>query len=94
MPTSLYIYYRVAQPAEARAAVREIQARLGAETGIRGRLLQKVEEPALWMEIYEQVADVAGFEAALAKLLYEINFESLLQPGSRRTVERFTEECA
>lgn len=94
MPTSLYIYYRVAQLTEARAAVCEIQARLGAETGIRGRLLQKLEEPALWMEIYEQISDVAGFEAALAKLLDENQFESLLQPGSRRTVERFAEACA
>lgn len=94
MPTSLYIYYRVAQLTEARAAVREIQTRLGADTGIRGRLLQKLEEPALWMEIYEQVSDVAGFEAALAKLLDEKHFESLLQPGSCRTVERFTEACA
>lgn len=94
MPTSLYIYYRVAQLAEARAAVRKIQTRLGAETGIHGRLLQKFEEPALWMEIYDQVADVARFEAALAKLLEEKHFDSLLQPGSHRTVERFTEACA
>ena len=94
MPTSIYIYYRVAQPTEARAAIGEIQARLGAATGIRGRLLQKLDEPTLWMEIYEQVADVAGFETALAKLLNEKHFESLLQPGSRRTVERFIEACA
>lgn len=94
MPTSLYVYYRVAQLAEARAAVREIQTRLAAETGIRGRLLQKQDEPALWMEIYEQVADVAGFEAVLARLLDEKQFESLLQPGTRRTVERFAEACA
>lgn len=80
--------------AKAGAAVREIQMRLGAETGIRGRLLQKLEEPALWMEIYERISDVAGFEAALAKLLDENHFESLLQPGSRRIVERFTEACA
>jgi len=74
--------------------VREIQMRLGAETGVHGTLLQKLEEPALWMEVYERVVDVAGFEAALAKLLDEQHFESLLQPGSHRTVERFTEACA
>jgi hypothetical protein len=94
LPTSLYIYYRVARPAEARAAVREIQTRLGAETGIRGKLLQKLDEPALWMEIYEQISDVASFETRLAMLLDETKFGSLLKPGSRRTVERFAEACA
>lgn len=94
MAASLYIYYRVARPVEARAAVRAIQARLDAETGIRGRLLQKLDEPALWMEIYEQVGDVAGFEAALAALLDEADFASLMQPDSRRKVEHFTDTCA
>lgn len=94
MATSLYIYYRVARAGEARTAVEAIQARLDAETGVRGRLLQKLDEPALWMEIYEQVGDVARFESRLSALLAEADFASLLEPDSRRTVERFTDACA
>lgn len=96
MATSFYIYYRVARTAGAgaRAAVEAMQARLEAETGVRGRLLQKLDEPALWMEIYEQVGDIARFESILAALLDEGNFASFLEPDSRRTIERFTDACA
>jgi Domain of unknown function (DUF4936) len=98
LPVSYYIYYRVAVPQQAKQVVLGLQARLATDTGIRGRLLHKQDEPALWMEIYEGVSDPARFEAALARLLPAAQFEALLQPGSGRKIERFVEpesgQCA
>lgn len=91
MPVSYYIYYRVALPQKAEQVVLGLQARLVTETGIRGRLLHKQDEPALWMEVYEGVIDPARFEAALDRLLAAAQFEALLQTGSGRRIERFLE---
>ena len=62
-----YIYYRVnpAHLLEADAAVKQIQYEIEAQFSVAGRLLKKREEPLLWMEIYENVAASAAFEAAL-----------------------------
>jgi Domain of unknown function (DUF4936) len=91
LAVSYYIYYRVALPQQAVQVVLDMQARLMIETGIRGRLLHKQDEPALWMEIYEGVTDPARFEAALDRLVAAAQFEALLQAGSGRKIERFLE---
>lgn len=93
MTTSYYIYYRVdAGKAEAcSAAVDGIFAAIRETTGIAGRLLRKRGEPLLWMEIYEYVADEAQFEWELAEAVGKMKFMDLLQPGSGRHVECFTE---
>ena len=63
MSVSCYVYYRVApeQVAEASVAVRETIERIRQCTGITGRLMTKVEEPLLWMEVYEDIADKTAF---------------------------------
>lgn len=88
-----YIYYRVegeaAETKEAEAAVRGAQARLACRTGVRGRLLRKRGEPAVWMEIYEGVGEGDAFERALAQLVSEAELEIWLPAGERRHLECF-----
>ncbi|OGA87621.1 MAG: hypothetical protein A3G27_18790 [Betaproteobacteria bacterium RIFCSPLOWO2_12_FULL_66_14] len=91
MTASYYIYYNVA-PAQAervRSAVTELQRSLAASAGIAGRLLCRRDKPQTWMEIYENVADEAAFEAVLERELARLQFSSLLGPGSSRCTEVF-----
>ena len=89
MALSYFIYYRVAHPGNASAVVRSLLARIRERYGIEGRLLEKCDEPALWMEIYEGVHDGAAFEAGLAELLDDLNFSLMLAAGSVRKTECF-----
>jgi hypothetical protein len=88
---NFYIYYRVpAQNAErARAVVNALQRELSDIAGISGRLLRRRDDEATWMEIYENVQDVARFEAELAKLIERHDLAALLVPGSSRKQEVF-----
>ena len=91
MSAAYYVYYRV-QPqhdADAHARVQALFARVAAGCGIAGRLLRKRGEPDLWMEVYEAVADEAGFESALARAGSEVRIDEVLVPGSPRKVECF-----
>ena len=94
MSLSYYIYYRVAQPAQARTLVRNIQTALKAETGIDGRLLRKRDDPTTWMEIYESVGDVGAFEKNLAVAVQAANFTAVLVTGGVRHMECFEDSCA
>ena len=91
MKLNFYIYYRVpAQNAErARAVVNALQRELSDIAGISGRLLRRRDDEATWMEIYENVQDVARFEAELAKLIERHGLAALLVPGSSRKQEVF-----
>ena len=89
MSLSYYIYYRVAQPAQAQALVRHIQATLKANTGIGGRLLRKRDDPSTWMEIYEGVGDIDVFEQCLAAAVQAADFAAVLITGSVRHMECF-----
>jgi hypothetical protein len=86
-----YCYYRVApeRAAAAREAVSAAFRVLEERLGIVGRLLQGEREPALWMEVYENVRDPDRLEATLADLLAEHRFPACLAPGSERHMERF-----
>src|SRR2546422_458045 len=57
--------------------------------GIVGRLLQGVDEPLLWMEVYENVRDPQRFEATIGDLLAARRFAAFLALGSERRTERF-----
>ena len=94
MSLSYYIYYRVAQPAQAQTLVRQIQAALKEKTGIQGRLLSKRDDPSTWMEIYEDVGDVDTFEQTLSAALQATNFTAVLITGGVRHTERFEDSCA
>jgi uncharacterized protein related to proFAR isomerase len=91
---SYYIYYRVAQPGQAQALVRRVQAELKYRTNIDGRLLTKRDDPATWMEIYEGVGDARAFEECLAATLQETNFVAVLEAGGVRHMECFENACA
>jgi Domain of unknown function (DUF4936) len=91
---SYYIYYRVAQPTQAQALVRRVQAELKDKTGIDGRLLKKRDDPATWMEIYEGVVDAGGFEQCLGATLQASDFASALETGGARHMECFEDPCA
>jgi hypothetical protein len=86
-----YIYYKV--PPEhlerARAAVLSLQEQLRSLTGISGRLLSRRDDPATWMEIYENVADTVRFEAALSAAVASSKIIPMLAPGSSRKQEIF-----
>ena len=94
MSLSYYIYYRVAQPAQAQTLVRQIQAALKEKTGIQGRLLSKPDDPSSWMEIYEDVGDADSFEQTLSAALQVTNFTTVLESGGVRHMERFEDSCA
>jgi uncharacterized protein DUF4936 len=92
MALSYFVYYRVHDDApDARSRVMDALFHVAAATGVRGRLLVKREEPALWMEVYEPVSDVDRFEAALADAVAACLLDRLLLPGGVRHVECFTE---
>jgi hypothetical protein len=86
-----YVYYRVdaARTLEADAAVRQTQFEVEAEVGTPGRLLTKRDEPLLWMEIYENVASAADFEAALARAVNKSGVLQCLATASQRHMECF-----
>jgi hypothetical protein len=86
---SYYIYYRVAQPAQARTLVRDIQAALKSRMDIAGRLLTKRDDPTTWMEIYEGVGEASAFEQCLAAAVQETNFAAVLETGDVRHMECF-----
>ena len=61
-PSHYYIYYpvRIGLEGDLARVLYNAQADLQARTGISGRVLRKADDPWTWMEIYENVADVAA----------------------------------
>jgi hypothetical protein len=90
-PVHCYVYYRVdpVRAAAARETIAAVLASLEERAGVTGRLLQRQDEPMLWMEVYESVHDPARFEVMLADLLDTHRFSQFLAPGSTRKIERF-----
>ncbi len=89
MRCSFYIYYRV--PAQdgprVRGAVEELQRLIAERTGVNGRLLCGEDDPHTWMEIYESVPDVDGFQQLLAEETQRLGLGELI--GSARHTEIF-----
>ena len=66
-PTHYYIWYRQSGDASAaRKAVDAVLRDIAIACGVQGRVLVRRDDPRTWMEIYENVADAAAFEQALA----------------------------
>lgn len=86
-----YIYYQVDPAVVHRAAsdVAQAQAELFSARGIPGRRLRRADQPHLWMEVYEEVSDRAGFEASLAEVVARFGLENHLVSGARRHIECF-----
>ena len=84
--TSFYVYYRVDAdrlPALRREVERLFDA-MEKATGVRGRWLRRRDEPATYMEVYENVSDGRAFESLLEREAAGL--------GLARHVERFV--CA
>ena len=81
-----YVWYRVpAAAVEARRAISALQDDLAASTGIRGRVLIRRDDPATWMEIYENVTVPAQFELALAAAVERHRATAFAQDRARHT---------
>lgn len=93
MSWSYYIYYRVdaAKTGACAVAVEYLLDAMHKKTGIQGRVMKKRNEPLLWMEVYENVTDEAGFEWELAEAVTGSGIGKLLQEGSSRHTECFSE---
>jgi hypothetical protein len=91
MAASFYVYYRIAADAHALARMRveELLDRVERESGVRGRLMRKRDEPQLWMEVYERVPDEAAFTGSLNGAVAALGVERLLDAGWSRKVECF-----
>lgn len=85
---NLYVYYRVKPGTETqcRAAVAAVQT----ELGMPHRLLRRADDPATWMEIYEDVD--ASFATRLEAAASRLGLTEILGAGARH-LERFV-ACA
>jgi len=88
---SCYIYYRVVPEriSEASVAARDTIDRVRSSTGITGQLLTKVDEPLLWMEVYEAITDKAAFLEAMGQCVDSSGISRWLDDGGRRHTEMF-----
>ena len=84
--TSYYVYYRVdaSRLPALRQEVERLFETIEGATGVRGRWLRRRDEPATYMEVYENVSDERTFEALLEREAAGL--------GLQRHVERFA--CA
>ena len=84
--TSYYVYYtvEVGRVASLQEEVRQLFRSIEAASGVRGRWMRRRDEPATYMEVYEDVVDELAFEALLAREAAPL--------GLQRHVERFV--CA
>ena len=81
-----YVWYRVVDAStEARRAIAALQDELAANTGIRGRVLVRRDDPQTWMEIYEGVTAREQFEPALAAAVDHHRAAAFAHDGARHT---------
>jgi hypothetical protein len=66
-----------------------MQGALAQITGVRGRLLHRLDDQATWMEVYEDIADPMTFDQQLELTVERFGLRRLLAPGGERHVERF-----
>ncbi len=91
MRIDYFIYYRVntVRLAEFVASLVSMQASLHAATGVTGRFRRRLDDPATWMEIYENVSDPRKFEVELGAHAQRHGLHDYLQEGQARHMERF-----
>ena len=91
MTTSCFVYYRVSPDhvAEASRAAKHTIEQMRALTGVDGRLMSKVNEPLLWMEVYEDIEDRASFLSTMRQCVAQTNLARWLQGERQRHTEIF-----
>lgn len=87
----LYVYYAIAPQSGGTAgpAAADLLARVRAATGIAGTLRRRMDDPWLWMEIYEDVPDRSGFCEILDRLRAATALPACLAPGKTFHTECF-----
>lgn len=77
MRPSLYVYYKLTDQPRATLAevVRALQAELSQSAGVHARLMQRRDDANTWMEVYEDIADAAVFNAVLLAALKRHGFD-------------------
>jgi hypothetical protein len=86
---NLYVYFKAPPTADVPGRVRAMQEDVARETGVRGRLMRRRDNPETWMEVYEDVGDFDTFESRLAAAADRHAVADVLKDGERRHVERF-----
>ena len=91
---SCYVYYRVAASCadDAAAAARGRAEALQESTGVSARLMKKVGESLLWMEVYDGILETELFLSSMQVSLEQAGLNNYLQAGSERHIEMF--QCA
>lgn len=94
MNLACYVYYRVLPDHEQQAsmAARKTMHDVRTLTGANARLMRKVAEPLLWMEVYENVGDQDTFLSAMGRCVRASGLENWLADGGKRHIEVF--QCA
>ena len=92
MKYSFYIYYKVPEQnaTSLYGQIRTLQNNIKDKTGITGKLLKKVNDSLLWMEIYENVNDPTTFLNTLQKEISNIELADFFEETQRK-VEIFSE---
>lgn len=84
-----YVWYRIGgDPRPVRAAIVAVMADVYRVSGVSGRLLQRLDQPDTWMEIYEGVTDPARFERELTAAVLRHGVAQFIAPDGRH-VEAF-----
>ncbi|HSD38649.1 MAG TPA: DUF4936 family protein [Rhodocyclaceae bacterium] len=89
--SSFYVYYRIdllqreAAMAAADAILKQVQVRCG----IHGELLQRADDAATWMEVYEGITDANAFGRALDEITIRSGLLAALAEDSKRHIEHF-----
>lgn len=84
-----YVYYRI-QPERTDDALQRaagLMRAMRAFCGLPPRMMQRCDEPATWMEIYEDIADWPAFVSALDRATAESGLASCL--AGERHIECF-----
>ena len=76
-----YVYYKITpeQASQLRRAVQTLFNTIEKQCAVRGRWMHRRDDPSTYMEVYEDVKDVAAFEALLER------------EGAKLGVQRHTE---
>lgn len=94
MKVSCFVYYRVSPDhvREASLAANNVVDRVRTLTGVSARLMTKVGEPLLWMEVYEDIGEQSVFLSAMHECVEEFDLERWIEGGGQRHTEVF--QCA
>jgi hypothetical protein len=91
---SCFVYYRVSEShaVDASAAALRITELMRTRAGVSARQMKKVDEPLLWMEVYDGIRETGAFLSTLQECVEQAGLERCLQADSKRHVEIF--QCA